>query len=392
MRKVLFVINNLNIGGIQKSLVNLLNEIANEYDISLVVFSEEGELFNELPSNIKIIKVNKILKVLGLSQKEVFKEGLSLWLLRTVGAIYSRIFTNASLINILTSIFKLKEEFDYAISYSQFSNPRYFSGGTNEYVLNSVNAKFKIAFIHSDFKNYGGNSKYTRKKYKQFNKIAFCSKSSQKSFLQIMPEMKYKTFVVKNFNSYNEIKKLACDNTVKYRNNIFNLISISRLSAEKGIDRAIKAVANCLKLGVEINYYIIGDGPERKKLMDLVNECELNDKIIFLGENINPYRFLPNADLLLFPSIHEAAGLVIEEAASLGIPVLSSKTISSKEMILDNDFGWVSENNQDAFNKYLYYLLNNKDILLEKKRLIKMKKFNNQINIKQFQNLLTENR
>ena len=61
-------------------------------------------------------------------------------------------------------------------------------------------------------------------------------------------------------------------------------------------------------------------------------------------------------------------------------------------MILDNDFGWVSENNQDAFNKYLYYLLNNKDILLEKKRLIKMKKFNNQINIKQFQNLLTENR
>ena len=205
-----------------------------------------------------------------------------------------------------------------------------------------------------------------------------------------MSMLKEKTYVVKNFNSYEKIKKLAFDNTVKYEKNTFNVISISRLSTEKGIDRGIKAVAHCLKQDIKVNYHIIGAGPDEKRLMDIVNEYKIKENIFFHGETDNPYRFLPNADLLLFPSIHEAAGLVIEEAASLGIPVLASETISSKEMVLENGFGWVSKNNQEEFNFNLEFLLRNKSMIDSKKETMQNKIFNNELNVEEFNYLISK--
>lgn len=76
MIKIVFIINNLCIGGIQKAFVNLMKELANNYDITLVVFSNHGGLKKALPVNIKLITLNDKLEVLGLSQKEVMKKGI----------------------------------------------------------------------------------------------------------------------------------------------------------------------------------------------------------------------------------------------------------------------------------------------------------------------------
>lgn len=390
MKKILFVIHNMEIGGIQKALVNLLTEISGKYDISLIIFAEEGALMKALPNNIKIVSVKSSLQVLGISQRKSYDKSIRIMVLRTIGAIWSRLFGNRWMINWLIRNNKVLDDYDYAISYAQFQPQKYFSGGTNEFVLNCVDAKKKIAFVHSDFQKCGGNSKYARREYKLFDKIAFCSKSAQKSFLEIMPNLADKTSVVKNFNDYKKIRNLAFSNTIKYPRNSFNVVSISRLSCEKGIDRAIKAVAYCLEKNIKINYYIIGDGPDKNRLINIADKYKVQKNVFFCGANENPYRFLPNADLLLFPSVHEAAGLVIEEAASLGIPVLATKTISSEEMVLENDFGWVSEENQESFSKYLEFLLQNPWKILEKKELIRSKVFNNKSNIEQFNLLISD--
>lgn len=390
MKKILFVINNMKIGGIQKSLINLLSEINDLYDISLIVFSPDGCLMKYLPSNIKIVPVNPLLQVLGINQKESYGKGLKILSLQTFCAIFTRVFGNGWIINLLVKIGSIKETFDYAISYAQFFPAKYFVGGTNEYVLNCVKANSKIAFVHSDFENYGGNNKYTRSKYKEFDKIAFCSNSVRDGFLKIMPELKNKTYVVKNFNAYEKIRTLSFKETIKYSKDFYNLISISRLSEEKGIDKAIKAVAYCLGKGLKINYHIVGDGPDKILLQRLTQKFAIEKHVFFYGETENPYKFLPNADLLLFPSIHEAAGLVIEEAASLGVPVLASETISSQEMVLDNDFGWVCENNQEKFNLFLESLLVNSEKIIHKKEAIRKQNFNNALNLKQFKILLDD--
>lgn len=388
MKKILFVINNMKIGGIQKALINLLNEINKFYDISLIVFAPEGQLINYIPNNIKIISVNPLLQVLGINQRESYGRGLEILGLQTFSAIWSRLFGNSWIINKLVEVGRIEETFDYAISYAQIFPAKYFVGGTNEYVLNCVKAKEKIAFIHSDFENYGGNNKYTRSKYREFDKIAFCSNSIKNGFLKIMPDLEKKIYVVKNFNNYNEIRTMATQDTVNYPKNIYNLISISRLSEEKGLDKAINAVAYCIKKGLKINYHIIGDGPDKEILQNLTENLNIGKNVFFYGETVNPYRYIPNADLLLFPSVHEAAGLIIEEAASLGVPVLATKTISSDEMVLENNFGWVSENSQEKFSKLLEFLLINFAEITAKKEIINNKNFNNNLNLKQFKNLL----
>ena len=390
MKKILFVINNLNIGGIQKSLVNLLNELVNEYDVSLVVFSEEGELFNELPSNIKIIKVNKILQVLGISQNEAKEKGLYIWGLRTIGAIWSKLFGNYLPIKLLMFFCKIREEFDYGISYAQFSPKNYFSGGSNEFILNSVNCKVKITFLHCDFEHYGGNNAYTRKNYYKFDKVIACSEGTRMQFLKIIPNLRDRTLVVHNFCDFLKIKKLSESQPMHYKSDVLNIITVSRLSKEKALERVIYGVEKAIEKNIKINCHIIGDGPERSRLEILVKSLNLGLYIKFYGEQDNPYRFMKNADLLVISSKHEAAPMIIDEAAVLNLPVFSTETISAKEMIIDNNIGWICKNTtEDFIASFIKIVENGETIKLQREKIKTIKISNNKANY-EFKQLIND--
>ena len=379
------------IGGIQKAFVNLMKELANNYDITLVVFSNHGGLKKALPVNIKLITLNDNLEVLGLSQKEVMKKGIRSIIIRTLGAVFSRVFSNRIPINLLINKLKLSGNYDYGISYMQFAPAKLFTGGTNEFLINCVNATNKITFVHSDFKNYGGNTFYTQKMYRKFDRIAVCSNSSREQFLKVLPELSCKTFVVKNCNDYDEIKKMSDEAMIKYNKEFINVLTVSRLSIEKGVERGIKAIAKCIRKGIKVKYHIVGDGPEKKRLEQIAAKYGVEKEINFYGNQINPYSFMKAADLLLFPSIHEAAGLVVEEARVLKLPILATKTISSQEMILDNDLGWICENNEYDLTKKLFLLLSNPMILKKKKANINTLDCNNIISVQQFNKMINNN-
>lgn len=376
-KKVLFVINNLKIGGIQKSLVNLLKGISNYYDVYLIVFSENGKLFNELPSNITLIKVNKVLSILGLSQKEVIDKGIYLWLLRSLGAVWSKFFGNFLPIRLLTYSCKIKESFDFAISYAQFAEKNYFSGGSNEFVLNSVSAKEKITFLHCDFQRYGGNCRYTRKKYHEFDKIVACSEGTKLQFIKILPELKDKTFVVHNFNDFSKIYRLSKSNEIQYNDDVLNIITVSRLSKEKALDRVIYAVKEAIDKGIKINYHIVGDGPERDRLQKLTELLNLKLYVNFFGEQKNPYQFMKNADLLIISSKHEAAPMIIDEAAYLGVPIFTTETISAKEMVTEKGIGWICGNDKKEFILSFLNIVSNEVIIKQKKERMKKLKVSN---------------
>ena len=56
MKKILIVNNNMNIGGIQKALLNLLCEIGKNYDVTLLLFCKTGGLADKIPESIKVIE------------------------------------------------------------------------------------------------------------------------------------------------------------------------------------------------------------------------------------------------------------------------------------------------------------------------------------------------
>ena len=170
--KILIANNNMNIGGIQKALVNLLREIHNEHDVTLYLFAAKGELMNDIPENVKIIEGNRFTRSLGISNDEAKAEGAFAFVRRSAFAVLTRIFGIGVSFGILSRLQKIGGKYDAAISFMQNGSFRMFYGGCNEFVINSVKAERKISFVHCDFLNYEGNNKYNREYYSKFDRIA----------------------------------------------------------------------------------------------------------------------------------------------------------------------------------------------------------------------------
>lgn len=125
-----------------------------------------------------------------------------------------------------------------------------------------------------------------------------------------------------------------------------------------------------------------------EELKRMVSDKGLNDYVIFHGEQSNPYRFMKNADLFLLTSYHEAAPMVIDESYILGVPVLTTRTNSSDEMVTARNCGWVCENDQEALNTELYRVLNDRDKLAEIKCKLASNNVDNKIQLEQFDSLI----
>ena len=365
MKKILIVNNNMKVGGVQKSLNNLLWSVADCYDITLYLFSATGELMESLPPSVRVETCASPFRFLGISQSDCKGMPVS-WLLRGALAAACRLFGRAFVIRLMDLGQKaLPDTYDVAISYLQNGSPRSFYGGVNEFVLRKVRTGRKVAYLHCDYGRCGANNPANNRLYSSFDVIAACSEGCRRSFLGVVPELADRCVAAPNFHRYELIRELAHQEPVSYQAGRAHLLVVGRLAHEKAVDRAIRATARCVASGISASLHIVGDGNMRQGLESLVEELGAREYVHFYGEQGNPYRYMTNASLLLVTSYHEAAPMVIEEARSIGLPVLTVETTSSKEMVLDTGCGWVCKNSQDGLDETLQWLLSNGGALEE---------------------------
>lgn len=351
-KNIIIINNNMKIGGVQKSLLNLVKEISKDNNVTLLLYAPVGAYMNMLPENVKTIDAGKIMSILGLSHSEAKRCGLG------VISTFFRAITKVlgfPLVIRLMMLFsrKIKTEYDIAISYLQDSATKKFYGGCNLYTIKKVKSKKYITFIHSDYSCFGGNTKHNINILSKFDEIALVSKSCKSIFDSMVPHLSYKSMVVYNQIDENGVLALANDTPVVYNKTKIQLISVSRITHEKGLERLVQAfnkVERCYSDKLEL--HIVGDGKMFDEINNLVMQLKLNDKIFFHGEQYNPYRYMKNADILVISSYQEAAPMVIGEAYALGLKVLSTKTSSAEEMI-DKDHGWVCENSEEGLTSAL---------------------------------------
>ena len=127
-----------------------------------------------------------------------------------------------------------------------------------------------------------------------------------------------------------------------------------------------------------------------EKLRALVEEKRLTDRVIFHGEQANPYPYMAGADLFLLTSFHEAAPMVIDEAVCLGLPVLTVKTTSSHEMVTARQAGWVCDNDQTALNDALLGLLSAPETMQSVKSGLQSRAVDNTLAARQLRRLIEE--
>ena len=367
-KKILFVMNNMCMGGIQKALVSLLNTLCADYDITVLLFWKYGSLIDEIPSSVKVIETKSMYRFIGMSQQGCAKNTEKA--IRGGLVVLTRLLGRSAAIKLMQLSLKQDKfhQFDLAVSYSHCQAPKMFYAGTAEYVLSMKDVSKKICYIHCDYEHSGTECKENNDIYRKFDNIVCVSESVRAGLLRVLPDMKEKTVAFENPINKAEILQLADVNQFKYDDSYVNILSVARICREKGIERVITALG-----GISLRnfrYYIVGDGDRRNACEELVKTLGLTENIVFLGEDANPYKYMINADFLIVPSYHEAAPVVFQEAKLLGLPVLTTRTLSAAEMIGER-YGWVVDNEDAALEEKLLDLLKDRSKIDEKKHWLK---------------------
>lgn len=114
--------------------------------------------------------------------------------------------------------------------------------------------------------------------------------------------------------------------------------TVARLIPAKGVDLFLQALALVNKTS-PLTGVIIGDGPQKRALMELSVELGLQDKVIFTGHREDVPQLLSALDIFILPSRREGFGLTLLESQWLGIPVVAADTGGIREIVEHGENG-----------------------------------------------------
>lgn len=382
MKELLIVNNNMKVGGVQKSLCNLLWSLdPTEYHVTLLLFSKTGAYLDELPDTVDVMEEAGPFRLFGKSQTEY--KGMDA-VKRTCLALICRFFGRDTAVRLMRKRQPTVRGYDCAVSFLNNGPKDLLYGGAQDFVLYCTEADRKVLFLHSDYDRSGSHYPQNDRAVAQFDTIAACSEGCRRAFVAALPDLADRCLAVRNCHRYDEIRRLADADTVVYDRDAIHAVTVARMTPRKGVDRAIRALAVARKAGHPIVLHIVGGGPKHGSLQQLAEELAVTDAVIFHGELSNPYPYIKQADLMLLTSYHEAAPMVIEEARCLGVPILSTEIISTKEMVTEAQAGWVCDNDQAAIDETLCRVLADLDGLLAVKQRLLATPMDNREALEQF--------
>lgn len=355
--RILIVTNHMNIGGIQKSLLELLKALSKRKDISVSLFccNQCGDFLPLIPKEIEILQNNSWAEISELSFDKCKKLGIKYYMFRLFSSLWAKSVNKRLPAALLCRKIKSIGKYDVAISYSQPIEDHAFCTLVNEIVLNCTEADRKITFVHCDFENYGGNTKINRELYRKFDTVAVVSDSVGMNLAKCIPEIKEKIKTVYNFCDADEIQLLSNQNPIQY--SAKTLVTVARLSEEKGIIRCIPIIAKLKEQKIDFEWHIVGGGGLENSIRNTIADYGMENTVFLEGQQTNPYRYMKNADYLFLPSFHEAAPMVFDEAIVLKLPILTTNTLSAKELVYDRNAGVVCDNTDDGIYNMLYSAL-----------------------------------
>lgn len=352
-KKVLFVMESLGIGGAEKSLVTILSSLdQSKYDISLYLFRASGAFMHQIPEGINIIPISKV----DALQKNLKTD----WFTYLIhGYIRRSIYSLKWLISCCFSRY-IKREKEYigwensVHLYSDIPNEYDIAIGflekkTTYFVVDHVKAKKKIAFMHTDYDTIPHNRKLDEKYFKQLDYLAVVSEHTRETMLKYFPFMERKIRVIKNIVSPELIYSMAQEKIMEMNveTSTVRLLTVGRLTNSKNIDGAIRVLAALRTLGVEAEWFVVGEGEERANLEKLIKDYGVEGYFHLLGAKSNPYPYMRCCDIYVQPSRWEGYGITVAEAKVLCKPIVVSSIPEFKEQIVDGITGVICDNEEE---------------------------------------------
>ncbi|PGM85815.1 glycosyl transferase [Bacillus cereus] len=364
-KDVLFVINNLNCGGAEKSLISLLNTMDySRYNVDLFLFKHEGLFLNKIPKQVNVLEEPLEYQLFDMPIKaaimKCLRQGrLDITLSRVCAGYIFKSEKNKARCEqrvwryLSKSLQNISKKYDVAIGYLE-KNPVYFC-------IDKVNANKKIGFIHTDYDKLGMDPNIDRGYFRSLDHIVTVSEECANVLKQRFSIYNDKIGVIHNIVSPSTINKMSQEKVDLERKGV-KLVSVGRLSHEKGFDLAIEACKNLVGDGYEIKWYIIGEGEGRGKLEKMIEENHLQDHFLLLGLKENPYPYIREADIYVQPSRFEGKSIAIDEAKILHKPIVVTNFSTAKDQIKNEENGLIIDMDAHSLSEGIKKLIHNEEL------------------------------
>ena len=332
MKKIIFGITGLTLGGAERVLVDISNRLVEKYDVTIFTIYANGELEEELDKRVHRISLYdfKYSQLQGMKKRIV-----PLKVLFNKRKIFNKYIDN--------------EKYFAQIAFLEGPVTRIFS-------VKSKNGANKIAWIHNDMsKVFGKGIKSKIKRvidrniYEKYDTLAFVSIDNLDKFNKLYDDMDlpHET-VINNYINSERILKLAKEPIEDvFKKEDVNIVQVSRLVEQKAIDRLIRVHSKLMKKGFKHKIFIVGDGPLKEKLEKQIEKLGIKDSFILLDAKQNPYPYIQNADYFGLFSNFEGYPMVIEEAKILRKYILATNTATREALINYSKFSQIVDNNEE---------------------------------------------
>lgn len=367
-KKLLIIGPGMEIGGIEKSLLGLLDSIDySRYEVDLFLYAHTGELMHYINPNVNLLPENKLYMLMKKPIAALFRSGhLYVGFVRLFSKVYgdrrAKIrHTNSVNValcrKILTRHIKpLKKKYDLALNYFI---PYY-------YLLDKVTAKVKIGWVHTDYRSPMDiqDTEFYGEMYGAVDYLACVSEGVKKSFNSVYPKLASKTFVFENILFLRQIYELGSmsDAIPEFKSSV-NLLTVGRYDPDKNFDRIPEMCKYIRNQGIDASWYIIGYGRSdvENRIKAAIHNEEMEEYVLLLGKKENPYPYIKNCDVFVLPSSDEGKSVVVLEAQALGKPVVITNYPTAHKQLEHGVDGIIAPMDFTECAREICSLINDKD-------------------------------
>lgn len=337
--KILFINGHLNTGGVEKSLLDILQHIDyNKYDVDLLLLEELGDYASELPKNVRVnlrsLKNTYVTAIRSLLQC-IHKRDWFCFRMRLIFILMK--FFGQERIRLARKLLTGNRYYDCVIGFR--------SGICTQIAAFAVDADRRITWWHHGEINVTHDSYFEA--VDLCDKIAVVSNACRSMLTSEFPSFTAKMVIIPNMVDIDAIKNKAAA-YMPYQKHVLNIVTVGRLSPEKHIENAIYAAKLLKESGIAFFWHLIGSGNAKTDLFKTAKEAGVTDCFIFEGNQPNPYPYLKHADLFVHPSYVESQGLVVLEAMALGVPCVVTRSLGPCEFIVDGVNGVLTEQSPES--------------------------------------------
>ena len=373
MKKILFGITSLTLGGAEKVLVDLANELSKKYEVTILTIYAKGEFEKKLNSNVKL---KSIYDFQFNDMSNLKKKITSLKILLFNKHFYKKY---------------IKGDYDIEIAFLEGPITRLF-GVKNKQTR-------KIAWVHNDItKVFGKDIKakikvaIDKKTYGKYQTLVFVSKDNRDKFVELYKDVRdeylqpvHKRVIYNYINPQNVLKgsEEKIDDPLTTKTTTF--LTVARLTKQKAIDRIIRVHKKLIDKGFKHEFYVIGDGSEKENLEKQIEDLKVGKTFHLLGKRENPYPYMKQANFFCLLSEFEGYGMVIEEAKILNKPIIITDT-AAREAVQNYENSIIVKNSEEAIYAEL------KEVIQKNKKSFseKQEKYDNSKIITKLEKLLEE--